>query len=256
MKNVFPKEDDLPDISIITLTRDRAEFMPLAKYSYLIQTYPANKLEWVIIDDGESIEDSLIGIPNVKYIRCENLSIGEKRNLAIENAMYDILVMMDDDDVYPENSVLHRVAMLLKEPKKECAFCTTIPCYDIIKYSSFMNVPPSHLEMSQRVSEATLVFTRDFWTKKKFDNISMAEGNTFIRGREDMCRELSPQEVIVSLIHSKNTSHRKTPLMEPNGCHYGFNEKLFELVSEIGSNSGQGDQTASCQSGGESGDHP
>jgi hypothetical protein len=50
-----------------------------------------------------------------------------------------------------------------------------------------------------------------------------------------MCRELSPQDVIVSLVHPKNTSARKLPeIKEPNGCHYGFNEKLYALVSEIG----------------------
>jgi hypothetical protein len=50
-----------------------------------------------------------------------------------------------------------------------------------------------------------------------------------------MCREISPQEVIVSLIHPKNTSSRRAPKFEePNGCHYGFNEKLFAVVSQIG----------------------
>jgi len=50
-----------------------------------------------------------------------------------------------------------------------------------------------------------------------------------------MCRELSPQDVIVSLIHKQNTSSRKAPPMaEPNGCHYGFSDELFTLVSEIG----------------------
>ena len=235
LKNKFPKEEELPDISIITLTKDRRIFMPLAKYSYLIQSYPADKLEWVIVDDGEdSIEDTLVGIPNVVYVRCSGLTIGEKRNLGVEKAMYDVLVMMDDDDVYPNNSVLHRVAMMLKEPAKDCAFCTTIPCYDIANYSSFMNVPPITLPMSERVSEASLIFTRKFWEDKKFESISMAEGNAFIHGREAMCRELSPQEVIVSLVHPKNSSSRKIPVTEPNGCHYGFNEKLFALVSEIG----------------------
>ncbi len=149
--------------------------------------------------------------------------------------MYDILCMMDDDDVYPNNSVLQRVAMLLKEPAKQCGFCTTIPCYDIVKYSSFVNVPPYTLPMSQRVSEATLVFTRDFWKERPFIPIQIAEGDTFIHGREHMCREISPQEVIVSLIHPKNTSSRKLPdIKEPNGCHYGFNEQLFAMVSQIG----------------------
>ena len=238
LKDSFPKEEDLPDISIITVTKDRRPFMALAKYCYLLQTYPEDKLEWVILDDGDDpIEDTLIGIPNVTYIKCDQgMTIAAKRNLAVEKAMYDVLVNMDDDDVYPENSVLHRVAMMLKDPAKECAFCTTIPCYDITKYSSFMNVPPITLPMSQRVSEATLIFTRKFWEENRFDEtVKVAEGDAFIRGREQMCREVSPQEVIVSLVHPKNTSSRKIPdFKEPNGCHYGFNEKLFALVSEIG----------------------
>ena len=238
LNDVFPKEENLPDISILTITKDRRIFMPLAKYSYMIQSYPEDKLEWVIVDDGDDpIEDTLIGVPNVKYVKCDpGMTISQKRNLAVESAMYDIMVTMDDDDVYPNNSVLHRVAMMLKEPVKQCGFCTTIPCYDITKFSSFMNVPPMTLHMSERVSEATLVFTRQFWNEGKFDEkVQIGEGNAFIRGREQMCRELSPQDVIVSLIHPKNTSSRKTPqLKEPNGCHYGFNEQLFAMVTQIG----------------------
>ena len=253
LKDTLPNEDVLPDVSIITITRDRRIFMPLAKYSYMIQSYPEDKLEWVIVDDGDDpIEDTLIGVPNVTYIKCDKkMTISEKRNLGVEKAMYDIVAMMDDDDVYPNNSVLQRVAMLLKEPVKQCGFCTTIPCYDITKYSSFMNVPPRTLPMSERVSEATLVFTKKFWEERKFDDsVHIAEGNTFIKGRERMCREISPQEVIVSLTHPLNTSSRKIPdFKEPNGCHFGFNEKLFAVVSEIGESlksSNNGGQTGSA----------
>lgn len=238
LKDTLPKEDDLPDVSIITITKDRRVFMPLAKYSYMIQSYPEDKLEWVIVDDGDDpIEDTLIGVPNVNYIRCEKgMTISQKRNLAVEKAMYDTLVVMDDDDVYPNNSVLQRVAMLEKKPVKSCGFCTTIPCYDIVQFSSFMNVPPRQLPMSERVSEASLVFSRRFWEEGKFDDkVHIGEGDAFIRGREQMCREISPQEVIVSLMHPLNSSSRRSPKFdEPNGCHYGFNEKLFEVVSQIG----------------------
>lgn len=237
-KDTLPKEESLPDISIVTITKDRRVFMPLAKYSYMIQSYPENKLEWVIVDDGDdAIDDTLIGVPNVVYVRCpKGMSISDKRNLGVDKCMYELVAFMDDDDVYPNNSILQRAAMMMKEPSKECAFCTTIPCYDIVKYSSFMNVPPMTLPMSQRVSEASMIFTKKFWNERKFENsVNIAEADTFIRGREDMCREISPQEVIVSLVHPLNTSARRIPpTTEPNGCHYGFNEKLFELVSQIG----------------------
>jgi hypothetical protein len=237
LQDRLPKEADLPPISVITLTRDRRVFMPLAKFCFMGLAYPDDKIEWVIVDDGkDQIKDLISDVPNVKYVLVdEPLTIGAKRNLGVASASHDILVMMDDDDVYPNNSAVSRVAHMLAEPRKECVFSTTIPCYEIHEAKSFMNVPPMALHMSERVSEATLCFTRAFWEARKFPEQQVAEGDAFIRGREHMCRELSPQDVIVSLIHKKNTSARKPPPMaEPNGCHYGFADQLFTLVSEIG----------------------
>jgi len=233
----LPKEDDLPKISVITLTHDRRPFIPLVKYGLIAQTYPSEKIEWVIVDDGkDQIKDLVSDISNVKYVLVdEKMNIGAKRNLAVEQASHDILVMMDDDDVYPSNSLLARVAHMLAEPRKECLFSTVIPCYNIHETKSFMNVPPIKLPMCERVSEATLCFTRDFWKAGGFPDQQIGEGGAFVRGREQMCREFSPQDVIVSLIHKRNTSSRKAPPMaEPNGCHYGFSDELFTLVTEIG----------------------
>ena len=232
----LPKEETLPAVSILTITKDRRPFIPLAKYCVLAQAYPEDKIEWVIVDDGtDQIKDLVSDLPNVTYVLCDRpMNIGEKRNLAVERAKHDVLVMLDDDDVYPNHSVVSRVAMMLAEPTKDCLFCTTIPCYDIHETKSFMNVPPITLPMSERVSEATLCFTRAFWEERKFEEVQIAEGNAFVRGREQRCREMSPQDVIVSLTHKKTTSDRKAPAGEANGCHYGFAEELFTLVSEIG----------------------
>jgi hypothetical protein len=236
LEESLPKEADLPHVSIITLTRDRRSFIPLAKYCFLAQTYPEHLLEWVIVDDGKDpIKNLVSDLPNVTYVLLdEPMSIGAKRNLAISKAKHDILVMMDDDDVYPNNSVLARVAHMLAAPKKECLFSTMLPCYEIHETKSFMNLPPITLEMSKRVSEATLCFTRAFWQERGFPDQQIAEGDAFIHGREGMCREFSPQDVIVSLSHRKTTSSRKPPAgMEVNGSHYGFSDELFTLISEI-----------------------
>lgn len=239
IEKLLPKEDDLPSVSVITITKDRRTFIPLAKYCFLAQSYPESKLEWVIVDDGkDQIKDLVSDLPNVTYVLCDDReggwTIGAKRNLGIERAKHDILVMMDDDDVYPNNSLVTRVAMMLAGPKPhQCVFSTTIPSYDIHETKSFMNVPPMTLAMADRVSEATLCFTREFWNSCPFPDQQIAEAGAFIRGREQMCREVSPQDVIVSLTHKKTTSSRKAPAGEPNGCHYGFADELFTLVSEI-----------------------
>ena len=235
LEDRLPKEEDLPKVSVITITRDRRAFIPLAKYCFVGQGYPEDKIEWVIVDDGQDqIKDLVSDLPNVKYVLVdEPMTIGAKRNLAVQHASHDILVMMDDDDVYPNNSVLGRVAHMLATPAKECVFSTVIPCYEIHETKSFMNVPPITLPWCERVSEATLCFTRKFWDERKFPDIQIAEGGAFLRGREEMCREMSPQDVIVSLAHKKTTSSRRPPKMEPNGSHYGFSDELFTLISEI-----------------------
>jgi hypothetical protein len=99
-----------------------------------------------------------------------------------------------------------------------------------------MNVPPIILEQSKRVSEATLTFTKKFWEERGFqEDVQVGEGDAFIHSREQMCRELSPQDVIVSLVHRKTTSSRKAPEgMQANGCHFGFTDELFKMLSEIG----------------------
>ena len=237
VEKTLPKEEDLPFISVITITRDRRAFIPLVKYGLIAQTYPAEKIEWVVVDDGnDQIIDLISDMKNLKYVLSDTpLTIGAKRNLAIEHATHDIFVTMDDDDVYPSNSFVSRVANMLATPKKECLFSTVIPCYNIHEKKSFMNIPPIKLPMCDRVSEATLCFTRAFWEAEKFPDQQIAEGGGFIRGREQQCREMSPQDIIVSLVHKKNTSSRKAPPMaEPNGCHYGFSDDLFTLVTEIG----------------------
>ena len=235
LEDRLPKEAELPCVSVITLTRDRRVFLPLARYCMVAQSYPESKIEWVIVDDGkDQIKDLVSDIPNVNYVLVdEPMTIGAKRNLAVSRASYNIVVVMDDDDVYPNNSILSRVTHLMMEPAKQCLFSTVIPCYDIHETKSFMNVPPITLPMSQRVSEATLCFTRDFWLERPFPDDQIGEGDAFIHGREQMCREISPQDVIVSLTHKKTTSARKAPPGESNGCHYGFSDELFTLVSEI-----------------------
>jgi hypothetical protein len=239
LESRLPKEEELPSVSVITITKDRRAFIPLAKYCFLAQGYPEEKLEWVIVDDGkDQIKDLVSDLPNVKYVLCDDReggwTIGAKRNLGVERASHDILVMLDDDDVYPNNSLVSRVAYMLAGPvPKECVFCTTIPCFDIHEKKSFMNVPPMPMAMADRVSEATMCFTREFWRNRPFPDQQIAEAGAFIRGREQMCREMSPQDVIVSLTHKKTTSSRKAPAGESNGCHYGFADELYTLVSEI-----------------------
>ena len=43
-------------------------------------------------------------------------TVGAKRNIGVEKATADIVLMMDDDDHYPETSFRRRVAWLTAHP--------------------------------------------------------------------------------------------------------------------------------------------
>ena len=97
------------------------------------QTYPKERMEWIIIDDGtDKIEDLIktADIPQIKYIRVqEKMVLGAKRNLMHTKSKGDMLVYMDDDDYYPPERVEHAVDTLLSNPQALCAGSSEIYIY-------------------------------------------------------------------------------------------------------------------------------
>ena len=98
-----------------------------------------------------------------------------------------------------------------------------------------MNVPPLDLGPAERVSEATLAFTKAFWEERLFPEVSIAEGEGFLTGREAATAEIAPEGVIVSFLHGSNATSRRVPdAEEANGCHYGFTDEYFLWLCERG----------------------
>ena len=103
-----------PFVSICTPTFNRRPFIPIIIKCFENQTYPRDKMEWIIVDDGtDKIEDLVAHLPYVRYFRYEEkMTLGKKRNISNEKAKGDIIVYMDDDDYYPPGRVQHAVEKL------------------------------------------------------------------------------------------------------------------------------------------------
>ena len=242
----LPAFADLPKVAIITLTYNRRRWWANMARNILLTDYPPDKLCWIVADDsdsGERIDADIMKFQSthpqihVKYLSLpKKLCVGDKRNKACAAAPADcsVFMMMDDDDHYPKTSVLARIAWL-KGLKVDCVYCSTLPMYDCGRYISAMNVPPLTLGVAERISEASLCFTRTFWETQKFPGpVNIAEGEAFIMGREDKTAEIPPDGVIVSFIHKANMSSRRVPTAtEPNGCHYGFDDDYFSYLSSM-----------------------
>ena len=241
---------DCPPITVITPTYNRKQLIDIAFYNLMTTDYPKDKIEWIVIEDNErtphmaadKIVKFQMEVPtlSIKYIPIEGrMSIGEKRNIAVDKASHDIVLFMDDDDHYPVVSFRLRVAWLLKGRKPtmkddaaDAVCCTTIAMYDLLRGVSAVNVPPMELPFCQRISEATLTFHKSFWVDRHFPNVSMAEGEEWIRGREERVLEIPPQHIVVAFTHQGNQSSRRIPPKDnqPPSCFWGFSRDYLQFI--------------------------
>lgn len=240
---------DCPSISIITPTYNRKKLIEIAFHNLLATDYPQGMIEWIVIEDNEKtphmvtekIMNFQIQVPamKMKYIPIEGrMTIGEKRNLAIEQASHDIILFMDDDDHYPSTSFRRRVAWLTQGVKRgqisqSITCCTTLALYDLQRGTSAVNVPPMNLPFSQRISEATLTFYKSAWEERKFPAISVAEGEGWIEGRENQVLEMPPQQIIVAFTHGENQTSRRVPADQPPSCFWGFPKEYLIFIHEL-----------------------
>jgi hypothetical protein len=237
----FLSDEELPKISVVTLTYNRKKFLDLAFHNILVTDYPKDKIEWVIVDDSddpkEQASDKIIkfgrenGPLTMTYIPLAKRTIGRKRNVGIFRAEHPIILFMDDDDHYPPSSFRRRVSALLTHPwKPEAVVCTTIACYDLQHGISAVNTPPWSLGLSKRVSEATLTFYKSFWEVKNFPMVNMAEGDEFIEGRADSVLEIPPQQIIVAMSHGSNSTTRRFPTGGSPSCFWGFPKEFLVFL--------------------------
>ena len=245
--------EELPIVGVVTVTRNRRAWWPNMVENVQRQRWPVARLVWIIVDDGDegqtlaeeaAMLQERVPALTVGYVRVDRVaSLGAKREagvVAAREAGCEYALMMDDDDHYPETSVPERMRWLLRAPGVDAVTCATIPMYDVTRYISAMNVPPLNLSPGKRVSEATVAFRIAAVPagKSVFADVDMAEGeDLFGAFPVGTTREIPPMGIIVSFIHTANSSSRRVPAeTEANGCHYGFSDEYFRYVHAIGAN--------------------
>ena len=76
------KNKELPFVSICTPTFNRRPFIPFMIKCFQHQTYPKDKMEWIIIDDGtDKIEDLVAHVPQIKYFKYDEKALDGHKNL-------------------------------------------------------------------------------------------------------------------------------------------------------------------------------
>ena len=219
-----------PLVSVCTPTFNRRPFIPAMLQCFAHQTYPRDRMEWIIIDDGtDPIEDLVASHHCVKYFRLEEkISLGKKRNMMHDQARGDIIVYMDDDDYYPPERVSHAVATLLDHQKRKtgiklagssemCIYFKTGErssphpsssegCGQMVQFGPY---GPNH------ATAATFAFWKELLTDLNLaydETACLAEERAFLRGYTVPMAQLDPMKVILVFSHEHNTFDKRTLL--------------------------------------------
>jgi len=205
-----------PFVTVCTPTFNRRPFIPFMIKCFEHQTYPKDKLEWIIIDDGtDKIEDLVAHLKYVKYYKYdEKLTLGKKRNLSNEKATGEIIVYMDDDDYYPPERISHAVERLKNNPNALCAGSSAMFIYfkHINKMLQFGPYGPNH------ATAATFAFRRELLQKTSFrEEASVAEEKFFLKDYTIPFVQLDSNKSILVFSHNHNSFDKKELLKQmPN----------------------------------------
>jgi len=205
----------LPYVSVCTPTFNRRPFVDSMIRCFDHQTYPKDRMEWIIIDDGtDKIEDLVINHPNVKYHAYdEKMPLGKKRNLMHDKSRGDIIVYMDDDDYYPPERVSHAVEVLMSNPGVLCAGSSEIYIYfkHLLKMFQFGPYAPNH------ATAGTFAFKRELLQHTRYDETAcLAEERKFLKDYSIPMAQLNPMKVILVFSHDHNTFDKRKLLERPN----------------------------------------
>lgn len=227
-------------ISLITATYNRREFFPNIIRCVLQQTYPLNKMEWIIIDDGKDCIRDIIQpyIDNPKknkglkfryYYFDKRIRLGHKRNLLNQKATGSIIVCLDDDDYYPPTRVSHAVKKLNQNKNCLIAGASTLFCYynHIKKIYQYGPYGPYH------GTNATFAYRREYLKKHHYeDTADQAEESFFTNKFTEPLVQLDPYKTMLCIVHNQNTFDKIDILGKPQFKSKDCPHRLKDFVKD------------------------
>ena len=219
--------DELPFVSVCTPTFNRRPFVPFLIDCFINQDYPIEKMEWIIVDDGDDkIEDLVSNIPQVKYFKSQKkIALGRKRNIMNSKCQGDIIVYMDDDDYYPPERVSHAVETLMNNSLYDVAGCDDISIYFGDPECKIYDIGPYH---EYHATAATFAFRKCFLKNNSFNNDKLfGEESSFLKNFTVPLVKLDPSKTILVFSHSLNTIDKR--FIFKNEKHHKVRESEKEI---------------------------
>jgi len=233
-KNGKPKQtikNFKPFVSVCTPTFNRRPFIPIMFECFRNQTYPMDRIEWIIVDDGTDKIQDLIetsGIKNIKYFALDKkMPLGEKRNYMHKKTKGSIIVYMDDDDYYPPERIEHAVDRLQNNKEALCAGSSEMYIYfnHIQKMYQCGPYGPNH------ATAGTFAFKSRLLDDTKYeDHAALAEEKAFLKGYTVPFVQLDSLKTILVFSHNHNTFDKKKLLVN---SHPNFFKESTKTVADF-----------------------
>ncbi len=213
---------EYPNVSILTPTYERKNFIEMCIFNLKNQTYPLEKLEWFLLDDSkepytkeqlEYIKKSIYPI-KFKYVyERVKQEIGTKRNKLVKNSTYKTCIMMDDDDIYQPTYVKKSIDTMINNNKK-CVGSNQMIFFFKDKPDERLTIIRCHAK--RQIHEATMCFTKKYFNSMNgFKKNSQGEGVGLIDFNDKNVENIPIDELMVCVAH-KGQTLSKDPFYEYN----------------------------------------
>ena len=230
---------EYPNVSILTPSYNRRQFVPLITYNLLNMDYDKNKLEWCIIDDGKEplftdetlkqIREILKPIKiNYKYETVKR-DIGVKRNALVKMSKNKICIMMDDDDIYFSSYIKHSIDVLKKNK------------VGMVGSNHMLFVYPKHnfkiskieCQAKRQIHEATMCFTKKYYNSMPgFQKSSLGEGAKMIDHNEKNIAYTNINLSMICFCHQGNSFNKEQFYKYKTEIRIK-NEEILKILEEI-----------------------
>jgi glycosyltransferase involved in cell wall biosynthesis len=125
-----PRSDRTPPVSVIVPAYNCAAYLPRAIDSVLAQTYPADRFEILVIDDGSSDDSAAIAAAyverdrRVQLLRQANAGPAAARNRGIFAARGKLVAFLDADDTWEPTKLAEQAALFARDPELGLVHCS------------------------------------------------------------------------------------------------------------------------------------
>lgn len=250
--NEFPlpaKEPKNPKVGILCPTYNRHQWLPLFKQNIISQTYPHDKIEVFILDDGdvpfiEELEElqkevSPIIIHYKKSCAKGNrLSIGAKRNVLCKLALQvlgkkGIVCNMDDDDFFCPSYVEYSIRELQSDCRLQVVGSNAM--FFMYPYDEW-KMTAIQCGMKRQIHESCLTMKLSHWKQMGgYDKSSRGEGSKLFDGVNQECiKIIDIRFLMVCIAHQNNTIDKEQFNNKDNQLNMKFNlEPYVEIISKI-----------------------